>query len=68
MLLLLIGLTVLYGLMSLVALIAIAGALLSSVRRAIEGTPALSPMLPRRPRDLAKSNGFAACVGRRNTW
>jgi hypothetical protein len=69
MLLCIIGLTLLCGLMSLAALVSIAGALLSSLRRADQGTPFLALVFPQKQRDLTKSDWLAEkSTGRRKTW
>ncbi len=69
MLLFLIGLTLLYGLLCLVALVSIAGALLSSLRRARQGTPTLALLLPRQQRKPTKSNDFVGKrAERRKAW
>jgi hypothetical protein len=69
MLLFIIGLTVLCGLMPLIALVSIAGALFASLRRARQGTPTLSLMLPWQQRKPTKSSDFVGKrAGRRKAW
>ncbi len=69
MLLFIIGLTVLYGLLCLIALVSIAGALVASVRRAVQGLSLLVLVFSQRQRGPAKSNGIAEkCAERRKAW
>jgi hypothetical protein len=69
MLLCIIGLTLLCGILCLVALISMISALFASLQQVSQGTPTLSLMLPRQQREPTESSGsIGKRAGRRKAW